>query len=168
MFQPIMKNKRNKRKDKQIEKLYHLLLDRNAFRESSEVLEKYAMERTLPRPKTNAWTISVLVLIYLVFSYLIAFVAICFFEISGYRWIVYLLSYVAVALLFLKIFCIKLIECYQHYAKEQTRRRCVCVPSCSEYAIAVLKKYNVFKALHKIRVRLLTTCGNFGFLHDDP
>lgn len=163
-----MKNKRNKRKDKQIEKLYNALLDRDAFREPPEVLEKYAMERTLPRPKTNAWTISLLVLTYLLFSFFAAFTLICFFEISGYRWAVYLLSCVVFALMFLKIFCIKLIECYQHYAKEETRRRCICVPSCSEYAIAVLKKYNVFKALHKIRIRLITTCGNFGFLHDDP
>ena len=158
----------NKRKDKQIEKLYNKLLDRDAFRERSEILEKYIMKRTLPRPKTNAWTVSLLVLLYLFFSFFVATAVICFFDISGYRWVVYLLSCVAFAVLFLKIFCIKLIECYQHYAKEETRRRCVCVPSCSEYAIAVLKKYNVFKALHKIRVRLITTCGNFGFLYDDP
>ena len=131
-------------------------------------MEKYSRERILPRPKTNAWTILFMLLTYLLFSFLVAISIIYLFKISGYEWMIYLLSYVTFGLLSLKLFCIKLIECYQHYAKEEVRRRCVCVPSCSEYAIAALKKYNVFKALRKIHVRLITTCGSFGFLHDDP
>lgn len=44
----------------------------------------------------------------------------------------------------------------------------MCVPSCSEYSITVLKKYNTFKALNKIRVRLFKTCGGYGYVHDEP
>ncbi len=55
--------------------------------------------------------------------------------------------------------CIGLIRLYQHYASEDTRRACTCVPSCSEYSILCLQKYNLIKALFKIRKRLFKTCG---------
>lgn len=53
------------------------------------------------------------------------------------------------------IYCIKL---YQHFAPERVRRRCKCKPSCSEYSIAVLKKYCLVKACCKIYIRLTKTC----------
>lgn len=53
------------------------------------------------------------------------------------------------------ILCIK---CYQHYASESVRRSCLCKPTCSEYAIIVIKKYCLIKALFLIYVRLFRTC----------
>ena len=55
---------------------------------------------------------------------------------------------------YLRFLGIKAVECYQHYAKEETRRKCLCVPSCSEYAILCLKKYELIKALLKIKKRI--------------
>ena len=68
----------------------------------------------------------------------------------------------------LRLIAIKAVECYQHYASEETRRRCMCVPSCSEYAILCLKKYETVKALMKIRRRLNVTCNRFDYLLDPP
>lgn len=53
------------------------------------------------------------------------------------------------------ILCIK---CYQHYASESVRRSCLCKPTCSEYAIIVIKKCCLIKALFLIYVRLFRTC----------
>lgn len=50
------------------------------------------------------------------------------------------------------------IRCYQHYASENIRRSCLCKPTCSEYAIIVIKKYCLIKALVLIYIRLFKTC----------
>ena len=60
------------------------------------------------------------------------------------------------------------IKCYQHYASEETRRRCLCVPSCSEYSIICLKKYELIHALLKIRKRLFKTCKGHRYVIDNP
>ena len=38
-------------------------------------------------------------------------------------------------------FAIDCIRLYQHYAPEQIRRRCILMPSCSEFAILAIKRY---------------------------
>ncbi len=138
------------------------------FWEKQKILEKYIQNRPLPRPKTTIISVLAWIFIYLFISFFIAFAIIYAFQIANYRWLAYLVSYIAFAFLFLKKICIKLIECYQHYAKEETRRKCVCVPSCSEYSIAVLKRNNTFKALNRIRIRLFKTCGGYGYVQDEP
>ena len=138
------------------------------FQEEQKRLEKYIIGRSLPRPKTTRTTVILLILTQLLLSLLMANIFNYCFRVENFKWLVYLISFLFFGIIFLKIICIKSIECYQHYAKEETRRRCLCVPSCSEYSIAVLKKYNVFKALNKIRIRLFKTCGGLGFVHDEP
>lgn len=68
----------------------------------------------------------------------------------------------------LRFIGIKIVECYQHYAKESTRRKCLCVPSCSEYAIICLKKYELIYALLKIRKRIFVTCKGSDYIIDNP
>ncbi|MBO5712845.1 MAG: membrane protein insertion efficiency factor YidD [Clostridia bacterium] len=67
-------------------------------------------------------------------------------------------------------FCfIILVKRYQAVAKEETRRRCKCVPSCSEYAILSLKKiFPLLLALLKIRKRLFKTCNGEEYKIDFP
>lgn len=50
------------------------------------------------------------------------------------------------------------IRCYQHYDSENIRRSCLCKPTCSEYAIIVIKRYCLIKALVLIYIRLFRTC----------
>ncbi len=69
-----------------------------------------------------------------------------------------LLCYLTADVLLLRLLLIKLVRCYQHYAKEELRRFCMCVPSCSEYAVAVLKKYPLLVAVYKTVKRLTRTC----------
>ena len=67
-------------------------------------------------------------------------------------------------------FClIILVKYYQRTAKEETRRRCKCIPSCSEYAIITLKKiFPLVWALIKIRKRLRITCNGEEYKIDFP
>ncbi len=60
------------------------------------------------------------------------------------------------------------IRLYQRYAPEHVRRRCLCRPSCSEYSITCLQKYNLIKATCKICKRLFKTCGAYGYVDDWP
>lgn len=60
------------------------------------------------------------------------------------------------------------IKLYQHYASEETRRQCHCMPSCSEYALLALDKYWWPKALWLIYRRLTFTCSIPGYKVDYP
>lgn len=65
-------------------------------------------------------------------------------------------------------FAILCIRCYQHYAPENIRRCCLCKPTCSEYAILVMKRYCLFKALRLIYLRLFRTCTGKRYKIDFP
>ncbi len=156
-------------KNKRIKKQEHDPYDGCSFEEKQKMLEDIIKFRSLPRPKTTKITVLAWILTYVLLSFLIASTTIYALQVIKCKWMIYLFSYIIVGFLFSKKICIKAIECYQHCAKEKTRRRCICVPSCSEYSIAVLKKYNIFKALNKIRIRLFKTCrGGFGYISDEP
>ena len=156
-------------KNKRIKKQEHDPFIGYSFEEKQKMLEDIIKSRSLIRPKTKIITVLTWILAYLLLSFFISTMVIYALQVTKYKWLLYLFSYIIFGFLFSKKICIKAIECYQHYAKEETRRRCICVPSCSEYSISALKKYNIFKALNKIRIRLFKTCrGGFGYISDEP
>ena len=57
-------------------------------------------------------------------------------------------------MLSLRFSLIWFVRVYQHYAKSETRLRCLMVPSCSEYAIMALKKYGAIVGSYKSIKRL--------------
>lgn len=118
----------------------------------------YVLTKRMMKPKTNKWSVISIVMVYgLVFVLVYCAVR----KLVALNWLVTILTMMICCLVFrstCKYFLIKLVECYQHYAKEDTRRNCLCKPTCSEYAIAVLRKYPLEYALHKIRIRLFKTC----------
>lgn len=61
-----------------------------------------------------------------------------------------------------------IVLCYQRYAPDSVRRRCSCMPSCSEYALLALDKYSWPKAFWKIGHRLFCVCGQAGYHADYP
>lgn len=134
-----------------------------------ERLEEYQKNRILARPKTTKITVAVYLVILLV---IIFGGGIGMFGISTLECWASILSFVlyiiGVAESFCRLVAIKIVECYQHYASEATRRKCKCVPSCSEYAILCLKKYELIYALLKIRKRLFVTCKGFDYILDNP
>lgn len=60
------------------------------------------------------------------------------------------------------------VEIYQHYMPEPFRRRCLCMPTCSEYMILVVKKHGVLKGLRKGINRLIHTCRGMDYKIDFP
>lgn len=125
--------------------------------------KEYVLNKTIIRPKTTIWS-PVLLFIFLIFlgsgmGIVIVTIADNYFLSNITRSIILIVGSVFISVLFgmkkLLIFCV---ECYQHYAPEEYRRLCLCKPTCSEYALIVLKKYNLIKSMHLIYIRLTKTC----------
>ena len=139
------------------------------FYQEQKRLEEYQQTRTLSRPNVTKSAIVLLAT---------GFLAIVFGGVSGFLalsplqpWVnvpVIALYLLAVTELYGRWFGIKVVQCYQHYAKEETRRSCKCIPSCSEYAILCFRKHEFFHALRKIRKRLFVTCKGFDYIVDKP
>lgn len=124
--------------------------------ESIALVEKY-VERELVRPETK-WDAPVFIGVLMIILPLgVRCVFLQLFQEALPVWC-YTASYIVIDLLLLRLLLIKLVECYQHYAGEELRRFCMCMPSCSEYAIAVLKKYPLAIAIFKIVIRLTIIC----------
>ena len=125
--------------------------------------KNYVLNKTIVRPKTTMWS-PVLLLVVLLFAgsgvgIVIAKIANRYCSVSITFLVLSMLIGVLISILFgLKKILILCVECYQHYAPEEYRRLCLCKPTCSEYALIVLKKYNLVKALRLIYIRLTKTC----------
>ena len=125
-------------------------------KESIALVEKY-IERELVRPKTT-WGVLVFIGIMMLFvPFCVAYALLLLLPIFEPAWC-YVICYLVIDLFLLRLFLIKLVRCYQHYARDEIRRFCMCMPSCSEYAISVLKKYPLAIAIFKIIYRLKVTC----------
>lgn len=132
-------------------------------------LEEYQKNRILNRPKTTKLTVVIYftILLIIVSSFIVVLFSISSLE----MWINILISAVFIICVmesYGRLVAIKFVECYQHYASDEKRRSCKCVPSCSEYAILCFKKYELFYSLLKIRKRLFVTCKGFDYIIDNP
>jgi len=131
-------------------------------------LEEYQQKRKLSRPKTTKLSIA----IYTILLLIILIGGIRLFLLSVFSpWgniLIFIGYIICIIELYGRFFAIKIVECYQHYASEEKRRRCKCIPSCSEYAILCLKKCEFVFALFKIRKRLFVTCKGFDYIIDNP
>ena len=65
-------------------------------------------------------------------------------------------------------FALLCINLYQHYAAEEVRRRCLLKPTCSEYAIIVIKKYGLLIGGIKTWIRLNYKCCGDVYYIDEP
>lgn len=131
-------------------------------------LEQIVLSRKLIKPKTNSIHI-VLLFVLLVFICFFFHFVLHFISLKIYLYIIVSISfYIVLFETYMRFYLIQIVKCYQHYAKEETRRRCLCIPSCSEFAILTIKKYPLLKSLLKIRKRLLKTCKGEMFLKDYP
>lgn len=136
--------------------------------DAQKQIEEYQIKRILSIPKTNkmmllGWIVLLLALVVLC----IVLGALLLNKIC-LRIAIITVLLVVVFESYGRFLGIKAVECYQHYASKETRRRCLCVPSCSEYAILCLKKYGLIRALYKIRKRLYVTCKGSDYVIDWP
>lgn len=134
-----------------------------------KMLEQIVLKRARKRPTTPKWYLALL----LAFVPLFIFCAIYLYTILQIAFVLKLLVAFFVILLTVEIYfrycLIQAVKCYQHYAKDETRKRCLCIPSCSEYAIISLKRiFPLIIALIKIKNRLYVTCDGQEYKVDFP
>lgn len=79
----------------------------------------------------------------------------------------YLLTQALFLLLFGRWLAILMVMLYQRHAPEHIRRRCHCRPSCSEYAIAVFRRFGLIVGGCKTIRRVFFTCGT-AYIDDAP
>jgi len=138
--------------------------------EERELVRKYVIERDLYRPPITYLKAMVIILGAII-------IELCLLS-AGYFLLVlnnrinkYLYYIFSVLLLFIidgRLFAIVLIKLYQHYAPERIRRRCLLKPTCSEFAIIVIKKYGLLIGGIKTWIRLNYKCRGNVYYIDEP
>ena len=119
----------------------------------------YVNCKELVRPKTNILTA-------LVYAFIFIFTAFLFTRLFNFA--VSLVLIFALLFFILKYAVIGMIELYQHYAPEHIRRRCLFMPTCSEYALMAVRKYGVVAGLYKSYFRLFYRCKGNVYQIDYP
>lgn len=132
-------------------------------------IEEYQQHRVLAVPRTTYLHVILWFLLGISVNLGWCFLLIYCINLSAiFKMIIIIVGILVFSEFYSRFLGIKIVECYQHYAKEETRRRCLCVPSCSEYAILCFKKYIFIYALIKIRKRLFKTCRGEDYKIDWP
>ena len=137
--------------------------------ERQKKLERIVNSRVLTRPNVKKWQVATCfaILPFLLFAFLF-FTLITKFSTEA-KILLIVLEVVFVVEVYLRVCFLLLVKYYQKTAKEETRRRCLCIPSCSEYALISLKRlFPLILALLKIRKRLYVTCDGKEFKIDFP
>ena len=124
-------------------------------------LTEYQNKRIINRPPTTIATALARMILFVICIVAISLIIRILIHSNNIKFCDILLAiFFLSVLVFAKRILILSIELYQHYASDEMRRRCVCQPSCSDYAIMALKKYNVVKAIRLIYKRLERCYGN--------
>ncbi|MBE6960807.1 MAG: membrane protein insertion efficiency factor YidD [Ruminococcaceae bacterium] len=131
-------------------------------------LEEIVHSRSLTRPNTKKWQVALAFAIFPILSIMAVFLSLIIKTTITYKMLLLFGMLILVVELYLRFCLIQTVKCYQHYASEAVRRRCLCIPSCSEYAIASLQKFPLMIALIKIRKRLYKTCKGEEYTLDFP
>ena len=142
-----------------------------------DVAEIYVNERQIVRPNTNIKTVLISALLFLLITAICTWGVHYVFKSVGI--FVYLPSKVenfynvhrvwSIVILCITVICFELFFCfqyiiigaiklYQHYAPEEIRRRCLFMPTCSEYTIMAIHKYGTIIGLCKSYYRLMYRC----------
>lgn len=132
---------------------------------SQNIAKEYVLKKPIIRPKTTIKSLVLFLLKILIFGICfgeVVFIIVnLYIELNAAFFILIVVGNIIVVFMFsIKKIAIICVECYQHYAPEEYRRLCLCKPTCSEYALIVLNKYNFIKASYLIYIRLRKTCRN--------
>ncbi|MBQ8342478.1 MAG: membrane protein insertion efficiency factor YidD [Clostridia bacterium] len=132
-------------------------------------LEQIVNARVLKRPNVKKWQVTAMFVI-LPFLLLSAILLSVFVRLAVvYKVLIAVISVVLIFETYVRFCLILTVKCYQRYAADKTRRRCKCIPSCSEYALLALRKcYPLLAAVLKIRKRLYKTCNGEEYKVDFP
>jgi putative component of membrane protein insertase Oxa1/YidC/SpoIIIJ protein YidD len=142
-----------------------------------ETVREYCCRRKLHRPPTKIKTLVGWILIAESLSLAIAILIDALFKelelsqrfsYSPSNWQSYASGSVIALAVCSKKILVTIVELYQRYASDEVRRKCILMPSCSEYAILALHKYGVVVGVYKIYLRLTRTCRGNNYRIDYP
>lgn len=132
-------------------------------------LEKIVNSRVLYRPNVKKWQVAT---VFAILPFLLAPIIFCliFLKMTTMAKILLCIATIFFVIeIYLRFCFVIVVKYYQAVAKEETRRRCQCIPSCSEYAVIALKRlFPLLHALIKIRKRLYITCNGEEYKIDFP
>lgn len=133
---------------------------------NEDVIRDYCLHHELSRPIINIKKVLMVFCLMISIAIVLSYALCLLVGFSFLLWfdIVITLFVLMYGKTILKFF----VHCYQRYASESTRRQCSCMPSCSEYALLSLDKYNWPKALYKTWRRVTITCSKPGYHVDFP
>ena len=138
-----------------------------------DVAKTYVNERQIYRPPTNIKTALIAALLFILATGILVWLT--YHILTTFDLIAYMpstakdfhanhrtLSIITLCIFVILVesfFCFKhavigAIKLYQHYAAEEVRRRCLFMPTCSEYAIMAVRKYGGIIGLCKSYYRL--------------
>lgn len=133
---------------------------------NEDVIRDYCLHHELPRPYININKVLRIVILVITIVCAVSYFLYLLADFSFFFCTDILIS--AVVFCFASDILKFLVQCYQHFAAESTRRQCTCMPSCSEYALLALDKYFWPKAVWKIYRRITHTCFMPGYHIDFP
>jgi len=119
------------------------------------LVEEFIPHNPLNRPKMH-YTKPIIALL----VYIVQFALICFIPYDA--WWLTLITLVAYSAVYFAVIAkrtiIWMVHLYQNLASDETRKKCVFEPSCSEYMILAVQKYGVIKGVCK-GINRLHRCG---------
>ena len=147
--------------------LKSLIVERMPTEWEQDVAEIYVNERQIFRPDTNIKTALFYVLLFLLATSVFTWLLHSFFMTMN------IIIFCAIVIFVELIFCFKyviigMIKLYQHYAPEEIRRRCLFMPTCSEYTVMAIHKYGTVIGLCKSYFRLFYRCRGNIYMIDYP
>ena len=137
--------------------------------ERQELLKELITNRKIERPSIKMGCIAFLSLIFILCVIFVIWLFTTTKLNEFYKWIAFFMFLIFFFEAYLRFVLVQIIKLYQRYAKEEIRRRCKCLPSCSEYAIISLCKiFPLVVAIIKIKNRLFNTCSPIKYTLDYP
>ena len=139
--------------------------------QEQELVRKYVMERPLYRPSVTylkAFLLLFLSAILLIMLSIAVYYVLRMLGILVDKKLFFLAFYIVFFVFLVRWVGILCVRLYQHYAPEEVRRRCLLKPTCSEYAIVVIKKYGLLIGGIKILIRLNYKCCGDVYYIDEP
>jgi len=135
--------------------------------EEQKIACDYVLRREISRPETNILKAMLFILSLLALCAFITLTTSFFYNEIPLR-VAFIIILFLLILFFSKRIIVGIVELYQHYAPELLRRKCICMPTCSEYMISAVEKYGVIKGLFKGLYRVRKTCKGLQYKIDYP
>jgi putative component of membrane protein insertase Oxa1/YidC/SpoIIIJ protein YidD len=135
--------------------------------EERKLVSDYVIRRELIRPKTNIF-IAFLFVLSLLFGCFGISAIIRIFNKDISPKIVFIFFFLLAFVVLSKKIIICVVQIYQHYSPELVRRKCICMPTCSEYMILAVKKYGTIRGVYKGIYRILKKCRGTDYKIDYP